>query len=172
MDLVVAVDENWGIGKSNQLLLSLPADMAFFRQITIGKTVIMGHNTYNSIEHPLKGRKNIVLTNDCELCIDDVTFYNSISELIQNTFYTTWNSQIVIGGETIYNQLLEYCTYAFVTKLFVRMNADRYFPNLDISDSWEIVEQSEIINQNLIDFQFLKYRNTNVRDCLSLMKDY
>ncbi len=163
MNLIVAVDENWGIGKDNKLLMRIPADMRFFKNTTIGKTVIMGRSTFCSIGSPLKDRKNIVLTTRPIIGTHDVTVYSSLSELFKNTYNTTWDSQFVIGGESVYRQLLDYCSYACVTKIHVTLEADRHFPNLDTASGWELIEQSSPEEYESVKFRFCTYKNLSVK---------
>lgn len=159
MILITAVDKNWGIGKDNQLLYSLPEDMAFFRKQTLGKTVLMGRKTLESFKNskPLPNRQNIVLTNKQLLSqYENLSYINSIDEININN-----DSIILIGGASLYKQFYNKCTYAFITKIKEdKVIPDVYFPNLDEDENWEIVEVIEqSTSKNGIDYEILLYKN-------------
>lgn len=158
MNLIVAVNENWGIGKDNKLLFNLPADMKHFRSITMNKVVIMGENTYLSLpKRPLKDRKHIVLSFNKEF--DGVQMARSIDECLKLARRYKTDDVFVCGGASIYQQMLPYCKKAYVTKIFSTRPADTFFPNLDLLGDWKVVFESKIMhddNEN-VDFQFVEY---------------
>ncbi|SDY39016.1 dihydrofolate reductase [Lachnobacterium bovis] len=145
MNLIVAVDKNWGIGKNNDLLVRIPADQKFFRETTIGKVVVMGRKTLESFpgQVPLKGRTNIVLTHDENYDGHGAIVVNSMDELKEELKKYDDEDIFVIGGEKIYKQMLDMCKIAHVTKIDYAYDADAYFPNLDELDEWELVADSE-----------------------------
>ncbi|MBQ1802266.1 MAG: dihydrofolate reductase [Lachnobacterium sp.] len=145
MNLIVAVDKNWGIGKNNDLLVRIPADQKFFRETTIGKVVVMGRKTLESFpgQVPLKGRTNIVLTHDENYDGHGAIVVNSMDELKEELKKYDDEDIFVIGGEKIYRQMLDMCKIAHVTKIDYAYDADAYFPNLDELDEWELVADSE-----------------------------
>lgn len=145
MNLIVAVDKNWGIGKNNDLLVRIPADQKFFRKTTIGKVVVMGRKTLESFpgQVPLKGRTNIVLTHDENYDGHGAIVVNSMDELKEELKKYDDEDIFVIGGEKIYRQMLDMCKIAHVTKIDYVYDADAYFPNLDELDEWELVADSE-----------------------------
>lgn len=145
MNLIVAVDKNWGIGKNNDLLVRIPADQKFFRKTTIGKVVVMGRKTLESFpgQVPLKGRTNIVLTHDENYDGHGAIVVNSMDELKEELKKYDDEDIFVIGGEKIYRQMLDMCKIAHVTKIDYAYDADAYFPNLDELDEWELVADSE-----------------------------
>lgn len=145
MNLIVAVDKNWGIGKNNDLLVRIPADQKFFRKTTIGKVVVMGRKTLESFpgQVPLKGRTNIVLTHDENYDGHGAIVVNSMDELKEELKKYDDEDIFVIGGEKIYKQMLDMCKIAHVTKIDYVYDADAYFPNLDELDEWELVADSE-----------------------------
>ncbi len=145
MNLIVAVDKNWGIGKNNDLLVRIPADQKFFRETTIGKVVVMGRKTLESFpgQVPLKGRTNIVLTHDENYDGHGAIVVNSMDELKEELKKYDDEDIFVIGGEKIYRQMLDMCKIAHVTKIDYVYDADAYFPNLDELDEWELVADSE-----------------------------
>ncbi len=159
MNLIVAVDKNWAIGKQNQLLVSIPADMKFFRQTTMGKVVVMGRKTLESFPGgmPLKKRTNIVLTKNPNYKVKDATVVNTVEDLLEELKKYDDEEIYVIGGETIYRQLLPYCKVAHVTKVNHAYEADTYFPNLDEMDDWEITGVSDEQTYFDLEYEFVKY---------------
>lgn len=159
MNLIVAVDENWGIGKDNKLLVSIPADMKFFRETTTGKVVVMGRKTLESFPGglPLKNRTNIVLTHNLSYQAKGAVLVHSEEELMRELENYPSEDVYVIGGESIYRQLLPYCDTAHVTKIGYTYEADSYFPNLDELDQWEETAASEEQTYFDLEYQFVKY---------------
>lgn len=145
MNLIVAVDKNWAIGNKNKLLVSIPNDMKNFRKTTTGNVIVMGRKTLESFPQgqPLGNRVNIVLTTNPGYRVNGVTVVTSIEEML-DTLKQYGDKQIyVIGGESIYRQLLPYCDRAIVTKIDEAYEADTYFPNLDEMEEWKLTEESE-----------------------------
>lgn len=159
MNLIVAVDKNWAIGKENKLLVSIPADMKFFRETTGGKVVVMGRKTLESFPggKPLKNRTNIVLTTDTSYCVKDALAVHSVEELFEELKKYDREDIYVIGGESIYRQLLPYCRLAHVTKIDHAYEADTYFPNLDDMDDWEVTGESEEQTYFDLEYTFVRY---------------
>ena len=144
MNLIVAVDSNWGIGKDNKLLVSIPADMKFFRTTTTGKVVIMGRKTLESFPNglPLKNRVNIVITRNKDYKVKDAAVVHSIEEALREAGKYPSEDVYVIGGESIYREMLPYCRKAHVRKVDYAYEADTFFPNLDETGEWEITQDS------------------------------
>ncbi len=159
MNLIVAVDKNWAIGKENKLLVSIPADMKFFRETTGGKVVVMGRKTLESFPggKPLKNRINIVLTTDTSYRVKDALAVHSVEELLEELKKYDREDIYVIGGESIYRQLLPYCRLAHVTKIDHAYEADTYFPNLDDMDDWEVTGESEEQTYFDLEYTFVRY---------------
>ena len=159
MNLIVAVDKNWAIGKDNKLLVSIPDDMKFFRTTTSGHVVVMGRKTLESFPNkkPLKNRTNIVLTSDKKYKVDDAIVVNSIDELRAELKNYDSDDIYVIGGDSVYKQLLDDCDVAHVTYIDYAYDADSYFPNLDENPDWEIAEESEEQTYYDLEFYFRKY---------------
>ena len=158
MNLIVAVDQNWAIGKNNQLLVRIPADQKFFRETTTGKVVVMGRKTLESFPNgqPLKNRTNIVLTRNKDYAVKGAIVVHSMDELHDELKKYNSEDVFVIGGEKIYEQLLDECDVAHVTKIEFAYDADSYFPNLDENPDWEITGDSE--EQTYFDLEFYFYR--------------
>ena len=162
MKAIVAVDKNWGIGRDNNLLFSIPQDMKFFRQTTLNKVVVMGANTLKSFpnSNPLKNRINIVLSTKIKR--EDCVCVNSLDKLLTKLLDYESDDIFIIGGAKIYSQLLDYCDEIFVTKVDADGKADVFFPNLDEINTWQLVEKSERKEDNGYFFEFLKYKNNKV----------
>lgn len=160
MNLIAAVDKNWAIGKDNGLLVSIPADMKFFRETTTGKVVVMGRKTLESFPNglPLKNRVNIVLTTDYSYQVKDAVIVHSKEELEEELQKYNSEDIYVIGGESVYRLLLDECDTAHITKIDYAYEADAFFPNLDENPDWEIVADSEEQTYFDLEFYFLKYQ--------------
>ena len=155
MRLIVNVDNNWGIGLNNKLLVRIPNDMKFFRNQTIGKVIVMGRNTLESFpqSQPLAGRTNIVLTRNMDYKVNGATVVHSIEELMEELKQYKEDDIYIIGGETIYRQMLPYCQKAHVTKVNHSYEADAHFPNLDKEPGWKQIEESE--EQTYFDLEYV-----------------
>jgi len=161
MNLIVAVDNKWGIGKNNDLLFSIKEDMAYFRATTLNKTVVMGGNTLRSFPggKPLKNRTNIVITSSNP---EDVVVVRNFDELFEK-LKEVKEEIFVIGGASIYHQLLPYCQKAYVTKVFADGKAQVFFDNLDEMDNWVVETQSEVIEAGDYQIRFYVYKNNDVK---------
>lgn len=159
MNLIVAVDKNWAIGNKNQLLVRIPADQKFFRETTTGKVVVMGRKTLESFPNglALKNRTNIVLTSDRSYAVTGAVVVHSMDELHEELKKYPGEDIFVIGGETVYRQLLDECDTAHITKIDYAFEADTYFPNLDERDDWEITADSEEQTYFDLEYYFYKY---------------
>lgn len=159
MNLIVAADKNWGIGKDNKLLVSIPADMKFFRTETTGKVVVMGRKTLESFPNglPLKNRVNIVLTKDMSYKVKDAIIVHGVEEVLEELKKYDTNDVYVIGGDSIYKQMLQYCDVAHVTKIDFAYEADSFFPNLDKMDEWKVEKESEEQTYFDLEYAFVKY---------------
>ena len=159
MNLIVAADKNWGIGKDNKLLVSIPSDMKFFRQETMGKVVVMGRKTLESFPNglPLKNRTNVVLTSDKNYQVKDAVIVHSIDEVLEELKKYDDDEIYVIGGGKVYEELLPYCDVAHVTKIDFAFEADTHFPNLDEDPEWEITAASDEQTYFDLEYYFVKY---------------
>lgn len=159
MNLIVAVDENWAIGNHNELLITIPADHKFFRQETSGKVVVLGRKTLETFPQglPLKNRLNIIMSTNQSYKVKDAVVVHSLEELLEELKQYATEDVYVVGGESIYRQLLPYCNVAHVTKIDHAYAADAYFPNLDKMPEWEITADSEEQTYFDITYHFLKY---------------
>ena len=159
MNIIVAVDSNWAIGKNNQLLVSIPADMKMFRQETTGKVVVMGRKTLESFPNglPLKNRTNIVLTGNKNYKVNGATVVHTVDELLEEVKKYPSDQVYCIGGDSVYKLLLPYCDTAHVTRLNFAYEADRYFPNLDEMPEWKITATSDEQTYFDLEYEFVKY---------------
>lgn len=133
--------------------------MKFFRETTIGKVVVMGRKTLESFPNgmPLKKRTNIVLTHDKTYKVPDAILVHSMEELHEELKKYPSEDIYVIGGETIYKQLLDECDVAHITKIDYEFEADAYFPNLDELPDWKITQDSEEQTYFDLEYYFYKY---------------
>lgn len=163
MELIVAVDNNWAIGNKGELLVSIPADMKFFRNTTMGGVVVLGRKTLAGFPNgmPLAGRDNIILSENKDFSVRGGIVVHSKEELFEKLKDYEDKKIYVIGGGKIYDMLLPYCEYAHVTKIDYNYEADTYFPNLDTNDNWEIVDESDEQTYFSIEYYFYKYKNNN-----------
>lgn len=156
MEIIVAVDENYGIGKDNNLLARISPDLKRLRNFTVGNIIVMGSKTYMSFpKRPLPDRENLVITSKPEN-YPEVKCFTSLKDFI--SYSKTADKPIfVLGGGQIYKQLLPYCDKAHITKILHSFEADTYFPNLDADEDWEIAEESEIIDTEQYPFKYVTY---------------
>ena len=158
MNVIVAVDKNWAIGKNNKLLVSIPADMKFFRETTKGNVVVMGRKTLESFPQgqPLKNRVNIVITKNPNYKVKDAVVVHSVEEAVEEC--GRYDGEVyVIGGESIYRAMLPYCDTALVTKIDHAYEADTYFPNLDEHPEWELTGETDEQTYFDLEYVFAKY---------------
>lgn len=162
MNLIAAVDNNWGIGYKNELLVRIPEDQKWFRETTTGKAVIMGRKTLESFpnKRPLKNRTNIVITRDKNYQVEGAIVVHSIDEAIEAAKDFSDEDIYVIGGESIYRQMLPFCDVAHITKIDYEYQADAHFPNLDqevLNGAFKITETSDERTYFDLIYEFIKY---------------
>ena len=160
MNIIAAVDRNWGIGYQNRLLNSIPEDMKFFRKTTTGNVVVMGRRTLESFpgKRPLKNRTNIILTSDPDYSVRDALTVHSLEQALELLSHYDSSSVYVIGGESIYRQFLPCCDTAHITWMDYSYQADRFFPNLDKDPSWHIESSSGELTYFDVPFEFRLYK--------------
>jgi len=166
MKAIVAVDLNWGMGCKGELLERIPEDMKFFKQTTVGKIVVMGRATFESLpsQEPLKDRINIVLSTNGQFRDKGITICRSLNELLKELEKYPTGDVFVIGGEKVYRELLPYCTEAYVTKIENTYKADKHFINLDEDKRWRLIDRGEFKSYNDIRYSFMKFTNSNLID--------
>lgn len=160
MKAIVNVDNNWAIGNGDSLLNRIPADMKFFKEKTTGNVVVMGRKTFMTFPGPkaLPNRVNIVITSDEGWSAPDVITCHSLDELFEQLKRYDTNTVYIIGGSTVYEQLLPYCDTAYVTKVDSAKPADKFFPNLDEIGGWQPARESEENEHNGVKFKFITYK--------------
>ena len=160
MNCIVAVDANWGIGKDNDLLISIPEDMKYFRKVTAGKILIYGRKTLESFpgQKPLPKRRNIVITRNTTYGGNGAEVVNSVDEARLAVKDEDPDNVFVIGGGAIYRQMLPFCTRAYVTRIGKTFDADTFFPDLDSDPEWKIESESETMNYEGISYRFVIYK--------------
>lgn len=165
MELIVNVTENWGIGLRDRLLVSISADLKRFRALTTGKTVILGRRTLATFPggKPLKNRENIVLTHDVNFAAEGALVAHDLPELFALLRGKNTDDVCVIGGASVYEQLLPYCARARVTKTLLTPEADRFFPDLDALENWQIEQESSPQEENGVRFLYVDYGNLSPR---------
>ena len=159
MYMIAAVDSNWALGKDNKLLVSIPEDMKFFRETTAGHVVVMGRKTLESFpgKKPLKNRTNIVLTSDTNYVVDGADVVNTVDELIAKLEVYERSDIYVIGGGSVYRQLLPYADTCLITKIYKEFDADTYFPDLDADEEWSLTAATEKKTHEGLEFAFCTY---------------
>lgn len=162
MNLIAAVSSDWGIGKNNGLLFSIPEDMKFFRQSTLGGVIIIGRKTLESFPggKPLKNRTNIVLTRDKSYSADGAVTVHSAEELSEVLKKLPTDNVWVCGGAEIYKLLYSKCDYAYITKVAAAADADKYLVNFDETSGWKKIYTSEAKADGDYRFTFNTYKNT------------
>ena len=165
MKAIVAVDKNWGIGKKNDLLFSLPEDMKYFREKTLNKVVIMGSNTLKSFPNgnPLKNRTNVVLFPGGEKR-DDCIIVDSMDELKVELAKYPKDDVFIIGGAMFYKTMLPYCSEVLVTKVDADGGAEVFYENLDELPNWSCVYESESEQTNGYNIRFTTYKNSDIKE--------
>jgi dihydrofolate reductase len=162
MNLIVNVDKNWAIGNNGELLVTLKGDMQYFKQMTTGKVIVLGKETLKTFPSgkPLKNRTNIVMTTDRTLSIENAIIANSIEALLEELKKYNPEDVFVVGGESVYKQLLPYVDKAYITKCATENPADKFLPNLDLLPEWKLAETSEVHEENDVTYSFNLYVKT------------
>lgn len=159
MNMIVAADEHWAIGYKNKLLVSIPNDQKRFREETTGKVVVLGRKTLQTFPQgqPLPNRTNIILSRDKNFQVKGAIVVHSLEELFEELKHYDTRDVYVIGGESIYRQLLPYCDTAHVTRIEHTYEADAHFPDLDKDSGWEITADSDEQTYFDLAYTFVKY---------------
>ena len=157
MNLIVAVYDDWGIGRDGTQPVALSADRKFFRETTRGAMVIVGSRTIADFpgKKPLPGRVNVALSRKAEE-IPGFTLCRSPEEAVE--LAKSAEGCFVIGGGSVYRQLLPYCDAAYVTKVHCNPGSDTFFPNLEESDDWYLAETLQSGEENGISYEMLLYK--------------
>ena len=159
MYAIVAVSKNWGIGKDNELLFSIPEDMKYFREMTAGKTIIMGRNTLESFPNgaPLKNRRNIIISTNEDYVVEGAEIVHSPAQALELLSELPEDEIYVVGGSEVYRAMLPFCEKAFVTKVRKGAEADRFFPDLDSLPDWKLSQEGEEKEHEGLRYRFCVY---------------
>lgn len=158
MNLIVAVDRNWAIGKDGDQLAYIPADLKRFKELTMGHPVILGRKTLATFPggRPLKGRRNLILSRNPDFAPEGAEVYRDLDALLARAP----EDAFVIGGASVYRALLERCGTAYVTRLEREYPADCWFPDLDRDPAWTAEEESGPLEHEGLVFRYVTYRRT------------
>jgi dihydrofolate reductase len=150
LSIIVAMGKNRVIGKDNQMPWHLPEDLAYFKKVTMGSTVIMGKKTYYSIGKALPGRRNIVLSRDLKLSLKDAEIAHDIKEAATHEAF-------IIGGASIFEQTLDMVDRLYITHIDSDFEGDRKFPRIDW-DEWQEISHEELTSSTGIQLRFSVYQ--------------
>jgi dihydrofolate reductase len=154
ISIIVAMDKNNVIGKDNDLPWRLSADLKHFKAITMGKPIVMGRKTYESISRPLPGRKNIVMTRSSDYVAEGCTVVNSLDEAMREAGDV--DEIMIMGGAGLYKQVLENANRLHLTEVHAEVAGDVYFPEIDKADWLEIErEEHSADEKNEFDYSFV-----------------
>ncbi len=147
ISLIAIIGKNRALGKDNKLIWNIPADMNRFKKLTMGHTVIMGRKTYDSINHPLKGRFNIVITRQKDYSLPDCLVVHSLKDALNKAAQEETNKIFIIGGAEIYQQAIPYANRIYLTLVEDSPAADTFFP--DYSEFKKVVFKKSGLSNNL-----------------------
>lgn len=155
MNVIVAVDENWGIGRNGELLARISADLRRFKALTTGHAVILGRKTLQTFPggKPLPGRENLIMSTTMDAAPEGARVFRDLDSLLADAP----GDAFVIGGEMVYRELLPYCEKVYVTKIHKTFDADAFFPDLDALEGWKVTEKEDPLTENGVDFSYVTY---------------
>ena len=162
MNIVVAVNSDWGIGYNNTQSIVIPEDRMHFKELTDGGVVIAGRKTFKDIGRPLANRKNIVMSRDRSFKAAGVFVEHSVDAVLTMIADDDTDNVFVIGGGSIYELFLPMCSVAYVTKIEAAPPSDTYFHNLDESPIWSVASQGEACESGGVRYSFVVYENCAV----------
>lgn len=145
MNIIVTTDKNWAIGNQGQRLVSIPEEQRLLREDTLGKVIVMGRKTFESLpgKQPLYGRTNVILTEDPAYKVKGAVVCRSLDEALKVVSGYPSDSVFIIGGSSIYDQFLPYCDTVHAAWIDYEYAADTHFPNLDQMPEWEMTLETE-----------------------------
>ena len=155
MNTIVAVDENWAIGKDGDQLCYISTDLKRFKELTTGHPVILGRRTLATFPggRPLKGRRNLILSRDPAFLPEGAEVFRDVESLLSQAP----EDSFIIGGESVYKALLPYCDRVYVTKISRSFPADTWFPNLDEDPSWQVGREEPPLEDGGLSFRYVTY---------------
>ena len=146
LSIVVAMDQNGLIGNENKIPWNIPGELKRFREITMGKPIVMGRKTHESIGRVLDGRQNIVLSSNSLYKKEGVTVYHDFLDIINDL--SGHDEVMIIGGSEIYKIALPYTSKLYITHINKKYSGDTWFPEIDYS-KWKIINSQDFINSNI-----------------------
>ena len=157
ISLIVATDENNGIGLNNKLLCHLPDDLQYFKKITSGHTIVMGRKTYESIGNPLPNRRNMIMSRNEDFNVNNCETIHSIPDLLK--FIPSTEEVFVIGGESIFTQTITYASKIYLTYINYKFQADSFFPIINTNKDWKLAKtiKHDIDEKHKYSFSYLIY---------------
>lgn len=159
ISLIAAVGKNNELGLDNHLIFNIPGDLKFFRNITLGKTVVMGRKTYESIGKPLFKRVNIVVSSTMKET-EGIIVINSFEKVLEK-YLNTSEEAFIIGGESLYNFFINYAQNIYLTRVYANAVADKYFPSFDESNYEQTLLGEN--KENDLEYKHILYRRKNER---------
>ncbi len=162
ISLLVAMDQNNLIGRDNQLPWHLPADLAYFKQVTMGHPIVMGRKTYDSIGRPLPGRENIIVTRNPAFTMEGCKVIHSIEEIIKLNNNDKEQELFVIGGSEIFKEILPFADKLYITEIDEAFEGDTFFPEIHQKE-WVLLHKEKGIKdeKNPYDYYFSVYTRAN-----------
>ena len=159
MNVIAAVNIDWGIGFEGAQSIVIPEDRRHFRELTVGGVIIAGRKTFEDLGKPLPNRKNIILTRDRSFLVDGAVTAHSVDEVLAEIADDDPGKVFVIGGGEVYRLLLHRCTVAYITRIEAAPQSDTFFPNLDAAHGWHLEHRGEANESNGVKYSFCLYRN-------------
>lgn len=158
MNMIVAVDQNWAIGRGGEQLIYVSADLKRFKALTMGHSLILGRKTLATFPggRPLKGRRNLILSRNPDFAPEGAEVYPDMESLLAQVE----EDAFVIGGASVYEALLDRCEKVYVTKLHASWPADCWFPDLDSRPGWKVLEEEPEQEENGVKFHYVTYGKT------------
>ena len=159
MNIIATVDKNWGIGVDQKLLVNIPADQRFIREVTQGKVIIMGRRAYEALSTTTMTEKRTiyVLSKNPKYIVKGAEVVRTKEEVMDKIAGCPTEDVFIIGGASIYEQFIEYCDCAHITKIDFNYHANMFHPNLDESPDWELVGISDEQTYYDLEYTFCKY---------------
>lgn len=165
MNIIVAVNSDWGIGSGGTQQIVISGDRRRFKDLTEGGVVIAGRKTFEEIGGPLPNRKNIVLTRNKDFTVDRAIIAHSVDEVLTETSGDDSDRVFVIGGGEIYKLFLPMCLYAYVTIIEASPLSDAFFPDLNKEPGWTLENESGTpVSEKGVKYSFRIYKNSEVKD--------
>jgi len=163
MNMIVAVDNNFAIGYQGRLLVQIPLDQQFFRDMTKGKVIVLGRKTLATFPNgiPLASRTNVILSSDENYSVRGAVCLHSLEETLEYLKKFRSEDIFIVGGESIYEQFLPYCDTIHLTKIDYEYKADTHFPDITKRPEWVLTEESEEQTYFDVEYYFQKYERKN-----------